>query len=212
MISLSKNDKHCELYNQGAAAKELEFYSKILRENKDPIFFDVGANIGFFTKNLCMYCKQIHAFEPVSIVFDSLKENIKGINKIKANKFGLSDKNYNAEILLCSSHNQGHTLDERMTKKFKNFYGEKTEVIKLKTLENYCIENQVPYIDLLKIDCEGLEKNVILGLGDFVNNVKNIVFENYFEEDLKYILDHCCNHKIFPLNINEQPMYILIKK
>lgn len=211
LISFSKNDRHCDLYNKGGARNELSFYSSILKKCANPVFFDIGANIGFFSKNLAEYCSEVHAFEPVSIAFDSLKENTKEIGIIKTNKIGLSNEEGSAEIMLSSSHNQGHTLDRRIVKKFNVFHGGETEWIKIITLENYCKKNNINNIDLLKIDCEGFEKNAILGLGDYSENVKNIVFENYFEEDLEPILNHCSSHQLTKLNINNQPMYLLQK-
>lgn len=50
-------------------------------------------------------------------------------------------------------------------------------LLEIKTAKDYIIENNIQYIDFVKIDTEGFELSVLKGFGDFLNKVKIIQFE-----------------------------------
>ena len=54
--------------------------------------------------------------------------------------------------------------------------------IKVITLSSFIKKNEIPNIDLLKIDTEGYELKVIKGLGEEIKKIKFIHFEHHFDD------------------------------
>jgi FkbM family methyltransferase len=163
------------------------------------IIFDVGANVGEFTLNSLKYFpnSKYFCFEPSEKTFNKIKNNI-DLKNVLINKIALSNldadlpftKNHN----LCNSlvvnknsdayNNQNDKLDIRM----RALSGEniETEIVKSKTLHNFCKENNVEEIDLLKIDTEGFDFEVLQGAEKMlVQNKIGIVYsELTFEKNV----------------------------
>lgn len=206
------NDIHLKNYLKGKYLPELKYYEAILSKYDDPIFFDIGANIGYYSYCLSNICKKIYSFEPVNDVFVCLKENLKDKKNIDLYKVGISNEIKQQEMMISEAHCQGSSFDIRIQKQFNHIFNNKKEIIDLITLENFIEENNIKEIDLIKLDIEGAELKAILGLGDKIKYVKNIVFETYFVQDLKLIEKFSKNYN-FKLSRTSltQAMYILEK-
>ena len=61
----------------------------------------------------------------------------------------------------------------------------KTIDVNVNTLSNYLSEKNIGHIDLIKIDTEGSELNVLLGLNSLINNVKLVFFEHHYDDMVK---------------------------
>jgi FkbM family methyltransferase len=68
-------------YNLGAYRPELELCASWLRLEPDPVVFDVGANVGFWSTQLSQMLGDkslmVHAFEPVPQTFCRLVESVR---------------------------------------------------------------------------------------------------------------------------------------
>lgn len=151
------------------------------------IFFDVGANIGFYTLHACDIIGetgQIHAFEPSSKTFKRLTENV-SLNhlqdKVIVNNIGLSDKTDEIEINLYANgydawNSFANILDKGASEK---------EIVKVETLNNYVKNNniEVSKISLIKIDVEGWEIPVIKGATDILKSSNAPVLIVEFTEE-----------------------------
>lgn len=73
---------------------------KHLIQKENPIIFDVGSNIGVFTKSFIKYKPNgsYHLFEPVSKYFEISKKYLNNNSNIYFNNMGLSNKNENKII------------------------------------------------------------------------------------------------------------------
>ena len=166
--------------------------------------FDIGAHKGesidFFLSNFKV--DKIVSFEASSFNFKFLKDNeAKFVKKFKYtniiienNAIGLTNK----EVILnqlnessSSTINEIDTQSSYFKKKFKilNFFHNdpvskpiKTNLI---TLENYMRIKNIEIVDLLKIDTEGYEYEVLLGLKDKISNIKIIIFEHHYDNMIK---------------------------
>ena len=56
--------------------------------------------------------------------------------------------------------------------------------VEIVTLKNYCQKKNIDKIDVLKIDTEGSEYDVLVGLGENIKNVKCILFEHHYDKSL----------------------------
>ena len=154
--------------------KEIDWYKEILPELE--VVFDVGCRGDevFYALNRNL---DIHLFDPID----------RGIKTGKFNNYALG-----AEKGMGVFYNEYSSLLKR------NFTGKKwagvkhTNLpVKIDTVDNYCSENGIKKIDLLKIDAEGSDLNVILGAAKMLPFVKYIQFEHWNDamvEQIKEIL------------------------
>lgn len=184
---------------------ELEVIKRIknhLKSKNNIVLFDVGANVGNYTKFLNQYFdknRSIFCFEPSVNTFNQLELNTKGIDSIELINKGLGDKD--EELTLYSnniSNTQSSVLKRDMSHWDKDYNLTNEEVIQLTTLDDFCKENKIEYIDFLKIDVEGNEMNLFNGSREMLQNGKVgfIQFEfgvasvdgKYFFKDVYYML------------------------
>ena len=167
--------------------------SHIIRKwggNSECLFFDIGANYGFYSYLVCSYFEKrvkCYAFEPNPKTFSLLLETIKKndlLNTIIPENIGLSNK-IEKLILHPGINDSGHStfLPHPELKKYS------TEPIELKTFDIWRIEKKIKLPPnpkwIVKIDVEGLELNVLQGM---VNSLKNQSFIGIVIEVLDYTL------------------------
>tara|TARA_B100001057_G_C22776728_1_gene921921 strand:- start:479 stop:1210 length:732 start_codon:yes stop_codon:yes gene_type:complete len=166
-------------------------------------FFDIGAHKGETLELFLNHFKitDIFSFEPSSINFNRLKKNSIKIKK-KFKHTNISIENYalgneKKEINMkqvsessSSTINDINTNSNYFKKKSRflfNFNKElfyKDIIINQITLSDYISENKISNIDFLKIDTEGYEFNVLLGLKNDLKRVKLIMFEHHYHDML----------------------------
>jgi FkbM family methyltransferase len=179
---------HEELYLNDFFKNEEAFYTNLIGKYENPIVFDVGSNIGYFT---CLFkscgSKEVHSFEPVEGPFQMSKDRLTGLIGVYLNNFALYEsKKGLKDMYISKKHNQGSTLSKRIVNKFKGvFKYESDEILITKvntdTLDNYCVKHKVNKIHLLKLDTEGTEYNILKGSKRMISNglIENIVYESY---------------------------------
>ncbi len=163
---------------------------------------DVGAHHGesieFFLKNFQI--KKIYSFEPVAQAFEKLKKNT---NHLTTNKnieltlenmaLGSSDKNVKIKQMIESSSSTLREINlesKYFSKKKKLLYSGRNDFYKIVEvkqvkLKNYIQQKSINKIDFLKIDTEGYELDVLLGLEEEIKNVKIIIFEHHYHDMIK---------------------------
>lgn len=191
---------------------------------KDPIIFDIGGNKGQSVEKYLKIFNNpiIHSFEPIKKEFDHMFEKFNNFNNIFLNNFALGDKSeqkeFNITAMTGSSSfnklNQGTDWLKLRSKEYdtteKNYIITKEKVI-IKKLDDYCMENKINQIDLVKIDTQGYEDKVLEGGINTIkgNKIKAIVTEIMFDDvydkyfsfsDIeKYIVPH--NFRLVGLNL-----------
>jgi FkbM family methyltransferase len=159
--------------------KLTKFLIKNLKEND--IFYDIGANYGFYTYLALEFCKEVHSFEPIPDIINNLKINLINFNNIFLNNLAVSNKN--SKIKLYSPKIEKHFFDSRGSStiieealdqhyyKFLNYIEVQTT-----TLDDYLKNHKPPTV--IKMDVEGAEKLVIEGgMNFFKNNAPIIAME-----------------------------------
>jgi FkbM family methyltransferase len=140
----------------------------ILREKFEPPYciFDVGSNKGQFLQlaldNMKIDNFSVHCFEPGRETFKMLAENSKGNEKIKLNNIGIGKEKGEAILHFDSAGSGLASLTRRRLDHF-NIYFEKSEKVEINTIDNYCMENAINHIHLLKLDIEGHELDALAG-------------------------------------------------
>jgi len=122
---------------------------------------DIGANVGMYSlRCIKLYPEsQILAFEPVASNFQRLRENMAGKGKRGClRNQGVSNKSGSAEIHLHPVNSGAHSLFALSDAK-----GAQKETIQLVNINDIVTEINAP-IDVMKLDCEGAEEAIIMGL------------------------------------------------
>lgn len=141
--------------------------------------FDVGANIGKYTKLLVEYfpTARIHSFEPSKKTFQVLKDNIQGKNVI-LNNCGMSDEIAEVTLYYDKEKSSRASLYNRQL----DYHGiefNMNEKVMVDTLDHYCEVNNIETIDFLKMDIEGNELKALNGAKKLLEEkrIKNIQIE-----------------------------------
>ena len=174
---------------------------KFLKKNefkKFNLLIDIGAHKGesieLFSKNFNI--KKIISFEASPVNFKYLKNRIKkkifNNTEILIENIALGTKNEIIEFKQfkessSSTIKQINEDSEYYKRKFRliNFLNDKKiyEVIEIKVskLKDYIKKNNIEKIDFMKIDTEGYEFEVLLGLEDKIQQVDIIMFEHHYD-------------------------------
>lgn len=125
--------------------------------------FDVGANIGNWA-SLALQINptvNIHCFEPSLNTFERLRKNVTARSAcVTLNPFGLSAAHEIRTLHLFGDYAGTNSLYLR---EGLNIYQSKSETVDLETLDQYCQDQGLDHVDLLKIDVEGHELSVLQG-------------------------------------------------
>lgn len=149
---------------------ELELCSKYLTE--ESVILDIGANIGLHSINFSNIAPKgmVFAFEPSPDTFNLLLFNTIDKDNILPVNLGISDSNSINDFFVASDDAYSGFKDTKR----KNI--EKIrKVVSLKLDDIFCHLN-LDKIDLVKIDVEGLEHNVLVGMQWLIERYKPVVF------------------------------------
>lgn len=153
--------------------------------NSDDTIIDVGAHIGLFALYASQFCKQgkIFCFEPVKENFDILLANLQ-LNKltnVKPFNIAVSQKIGEVKIYL-NDDESGHSMFVPGTKYI---------TIKSVSLKDIIDSNNLERCDFIKLDCEGVEYEIIDSLpNDYFNKIKKMCIEYHFVDEKPYLLEN----------------------
>jgi FkbM family methyltransferase len=141
---------------------ETAFLKSIFRVGD--VFFDIGANLGWYSLVLGRSCPgaQIFAFEPIAVTVDMLKKNISlnRLQNIEVVSLGMFNKEDELTFLFAPDVSGATSL--RLTGQSRGCTAIQEVLCKTTTLDIFCAStNTLP--TLLKIDVEGAELMVFQG-------------------------------------------------
>ena len=168
-----------------------------LRLDKNPCecLIDVGSNAGDFLNDFNLFFKQSYAFEPNSELIPDLKKRFINKRNISIFNDGVGDKNTNASLFI--TNDKGKTLSsiKKQTNKINDVLRNTKIVsekkIKIINLHDFFIKEKLENKSIfLKTDTQGNDLEVLLGLKQFLKNVKFIKIEmpiiNIYEIDYNF--------------------------
>jgi len=146
---------------------------KQLNNGQQFIAFDIGANVGLWTISLLdiaselgiMERVKIHCFEPSQFTFSKLQHNIsqnKWGNRVTLINAGMGSKKGNKELYLIEEGAGTNSLYKRRLENLGISFN-RTEIVKITIIDDYCIKNNITHVNFVKIDVEGHELEVMKG-------------------------------------------------
>jgi FkbM family methyltransferase len=179
------------LYRYGIIFRGIEiaksYFIDKINFKKDEIIIDIGANYGdlsiYFDKlNVKLIC---HNFEPEKNAFTALKlNNPNAIN----NNLAVTEKSEIKDFYLSTVSADSSIIPiEKYDEKIK---------IKTITLDDYILKNNLQNIKLLKIEAEGYEPEILLGLKKNIHKINYIAVDGGAERGvnkettIEFIDDH----------------------
>jgi len=191
------------LFDHSYQKKWIKFLKKN-KYNEFKLLIDVGAHKGesieLFSKNFII--KKIISFEASPINFKYLKKKIEknkqGYNNteivLENIALGAEDKIIEFKQFDESSSSTIKKVDEESKyykRKFRliNFLNNKKIYkkfqIKISKLKDYIEKNNIRKIDFMKIDTEGYEFEILLGLENKIQLIDIIMFEHHYDNMIK---------------------------
>ena len=178
-----------------------EIYSQKIKSS--PLIFDVGANNGQSIKRFQKLFDQpvIHAFEPNIKEFKELEKNFSKSKNIQLNNTGIGDREEIKELNITAHSENSSFVKPKLNTKWIELRSEQAKIeqsqyisskekVKIDTIDNYCLKNNIKHIDILKIDTQLYEDKVLEGCKNIIDNqlvdaieleiVFSKVYEKYF--------------------------------
>ena len=193
--------------------KEISTLTKLIDDNKSNYFIDVGANCGFYSLNISSKYKDLNilAFEPNIDAYQrfnkTLEGNIDKFQNIKIYNYGLSDKK--SKLKMRSKIKDGYTQTGGST----IHDGETYNNVSIYDAYFEQGDEKLKFINsnlAIKIDVEGHEFNVLLGLKKLLTNNKCIlqieIFNDNFDKSNNFLVNNNFK-KISEINSNIDSIY-----
>lgn len=142
-----------------------------------PVIVDIGANVGMFTLRMKQMRPdaRIWCFEPLPSNFKGLERNLRlaGVTNVKCFQMGVSNRSAETSLFVHPSNTGGHTIVAEHAE-------EDAQCITIRIISMSEVYELIAEfrIDLLKLDCEGAEKDIILNLNkEDAEHISAIIYE-----------------------------------
>jgi FkbM family methyltransferase len=177
---LDKADISNGIANNGCVERNetelvVNIIQRLLVKQNRIIFYDVGANTGYYGILAAFIGKgkiKTFSFEPVKEHVDILRETIainRLENEIAVFSIALGGQNGDRNIYLSGS---GSTI----VKGFMNVNEENVRNISVRKLDDIFKAGEIDAPDFIKIDVEGAEFDMLSGSSDLINEFRPIIF------------------------------------
>lgn len=194
----------------GCEVHEVSFILNALEPGM--IFFDVGTNAGVFAISAAKKIggKGVFAFEPCSSTCELLKRNLRlnRIADVNVVQMALGDSVGEAVMQVNAPGKDGLNTLGQATHPDSKVIGQ--EEVRITTVDVFMRENQIPRVDVMKVDIEGAELMLFRGARDLLQRVDAplILFEGfgsltrgfgYHPVEILWLLESC-GYTLFVLN------------
>jgi FkbM family methyltransferase len=184
LLQIFSKNKTENVYEKEIILKNIEVKKPVLEfSDEDPIFnnyneffvdkiydelnlknlnvcFDIGSNVGLFTKYLKLNnCNKILCFEPNKVAFSSLQKNLKDESDLEL--FNLAVSHNNESLRLYIDNNNSLISSAHDVR--NNYYDVETI-----TLKDIFERTKIQKVDFVKIDIEGMEFDLIENLEESI--------------------------------------------
>ena len=162
---------------------ELELLGKYAKELDGGVFLDIGANVGVHSLYMSKLC-EVHSFEPYKMVRDVLNKCIVNNNISNIHVYGvaLSDHLGEGELHIPMGANHGMGFIDSGASATQSYTDHGLEEVKLVHGDDFIIKHNIKKVGIVKIDVEGYEKIVLIGLKRMIERDNPILLVEYTKE------------------------------
>ena len=140
---------------------------RVLSATNPLIVFDVGANVGVYTRALLAELADkaiVYAFEPATKTFEILENHVGSNENVKLYALGFGHEEASATLYSAGEGSKlGSLYDTTARLSRLGLAVEELESVNLTTIDLFCEREGVDRIHLLKLDVEGHELKVLEG-------------------------------------------------
>lgn len=173
-----------DLYYAGCLRASEGYVTRFLMNTVRPgtVFYDIGANYGYYSVLALSLGAEVHAFEPSLHCLAYLRVSIAAHSEkahMNLNPAALSDVSGSIDFFDTSEgHKSGmSTIEERVAESNKMAYQKR--LVSVTTLDTYARSHPVPTV--IKIDTEGSEAKVIAGAQKLLADQSPIIVMEIWE-------------------------------
>lgn len=165
------------IYYYGAFEKPLLYFLRDTMNSlspAQPVFVDVGANIGQHSVFMAAHGSKVHSFEPFASVRSRLQLQIdtNSLSNVSVHPVGLSNETGRLPFYAPTGSNIGiGSFDDSTISKGNVSVGE----LDLVSGDEYFTSHKIDCIDVIKIDVEGFEKKVLQGLHGTLEKTRPVI-------------------------------------
>jgi FkbM family methyltransferase len=145
--------------------------------NEDIVFFDIGANVGNYTRDLLNEFpnSKVVAFEPSHAAYETLRGNLAFDERVTLVNLACGRSEYDAQLYSDFPGSGMASLAKRRLDHF-GLINDFSENVRVTTLDAWCHTNLV-WPKVIKMDVEGYELDVLHGALEALERVALIQFE-----------------------------------
>ena len=160
------------------------------------VFFDIGANVGYYTVPMATKATKVYSFEPSVLNYSSLVDAATGYNNVVTEKIAVSNTKSTVKLFAAIQKDLpvgwgGFSINPEIPalphlhRSFENY-----EEVPTITLDEYCATNNITGITGMKIDVEAAEQFVLEGALDTLKNNNILIsLETHLAIDRQRIYD-----------------------
>lgn len=210
LLELSLSALGYNNYRNENESGELFFIKKYLSNNPISLCFDIGANIGGYSKLLLENTESnVICFEPLPFVYKKLSANLSNFaDRVVLINSGVGAK---SEILPIY-YNENASVHASFSEGIKQVdYVSNTDsvMVNIVSIDDYCRNNNISKIDFIKIDTEGFEKEVFEGAKNTFEKIKPKFIQIEFNwhqlfrlTSLHYFAEKLPSYNVYQLTYN----------
>ena len=181
---LVPQDMHWSFSEGSYYEKNVEYWLVRLASNMENcIFYDIGANLGYYAVLLAPWTRKTFAFEPSPRTTGILRTNVnrnKLSERIEILALGISDYDGFGDLHLYTSIGN-NSLHERKIPDGHALRHVGIETVPIASLDSARATNKLEAPDLIKIDIEGGELSALRGAEQTLRDCSPIVLFEYSE-------------------------------
>lgn len=168
-------DRQVYLFGGYETAQIACFLSMVPLDRRNTIL-DVGANAGTHSLAFARAFRAVHAFEPNPMLWAQFERNmmLNQLNNVRLHKLGLADRDEELMLHLIDKPNFG--LDTFSTLEQYDLPLRPAARCPVRHGGNYIEEIGAGRVDALKIDVQGFEPEVLLGLADVLKRDECLIW------------------------------------
>ncbi len=175
-----KESTQCMYYFSAPYLPLCSLFKSAKEKNKNGVFVDIGANVGFYSLLAALFFDRVYAFEPTPSTYKRLMGNISDSEKsnIVPYSYALSDQNGTMKLYENPTNLGGNSFNgfsEEFKKKSLRSEWFSYDV-PVKKYDDVVKESRIEQIDLIKIDVEGHESQVLKGSLESIEKFKPLLF------------------------------------